>query len=196
MRHCFCMGLILLGCTSHREGFRPYDTYCGLCHGPDGEGYLAPQANALSNPEFLASASDDFLNFATVYGRTGTKMSAWGDAAGGPLTQESIDAVVAAMRSWQTLETVPLSSERIEGDPMAGAVAYAEWCSECHGSDGQGYTGLSLTNPTFLSSASDAYIRYAIEVGRSGTPMQGYDTTLADQDMNNIVAWIRDQETP
>ena len=33
-----------------------YEKYCDFCHGADGEGYLADNANALSNQSFLAAA--------------------------------------------------------------------------------------------------------------------------------------------
>ena len=53
---------IMAGCQQEEQiAKETYDTYCGLCHGYDGEGYLAPQANALANPEFLAASTDDFF---------------------------------------------------------------------------------------------------------------------------------------
>ena len=65
-------------------GRADYETFCGFCHGDDGEGYLADNANALSNAHFLASASDEFLRLSTIYGRPGTPMSPWGEVQGGP----------------------------------------------------------------------------------------------------------------
>ena len=73
--------LFLQGCGDKENEESPeslYSTYCGLCHGEQGEGYVSPQANALNNPEFLAAATDDFLRESTIYGRPETKMSAWG----------------------------------------------------------------------------------------------------------------------
>ena len=34
-----------------------YDKFCGFCHGDEGQGYLADNANALSNQSFLAAAT-------------------------------------------------------------------------------------------------------------------------------------------
>ena len=55
--------LLVIGChhsDQKNNGQVKYDLYCALCHGEQGEGYLAPQANALANPEFLAAATDEF----------------------------------------------------------------------------------------------------------------------------------------
>ena len=43
------------------RGREHYETLCALCHGLEGEGYLSPKANALSNQDFLASSTDEFL---------------------------------------------------------------------------------------------------------------------------------------
>ena len=68
-----------------------YALYCALCHGDAGEGYLADNANALSNQNFLRTATDPFLADAIVHGRPGTTMSAWGDVRGGPLRIQDLD---------------------------------------------------------------------------------------------------------
>ena len=43
------------------RGRQSYAEYCALCHGDNGEGYTADAANALSNQDFLAIASDAFI---------------------------------------------------------------------------------------------------------------------------------------
>ena len=57
---------LVTGChkgNTKNNGQETYDIYCSLCHGVQGEGYLAPQANALGNPEFLSAATDDFIEY-------------------------------------------------------------------------------------------------------------------------------------
>ena len=43
------------------KGAHLYDKHCALCHGENGEGYKADNANALGNQDFLVSVSDEFL---------------------------------------------------------------------------------------------------------------------------------------
>ena len=183
----------LLSCAEP-DGEVLYQDYCGLCHGVSGEGYDADRANALNNPEFLASASDTFLVESTRLGRPGTSMSAWSVDALGPLDDAQIDAIVARMRQWQTLEPVEVDSVVVSGDAAAGAQLYAEQCAVCHGADGEGASALSLSNPEFLAIASDGFIRYGIAAGRSGTAMMAYADVLQDAQIDDLVAFIRDWE--
>ena len=55
----------LAGCedappTAVERGATTYAEYCAPCHGASLEGYAADNANALSNQNFLALATDDF----------------------------------------------------------------------------------------------------------------------------------------
>ena len=63
-------------------GMVVYEKYCGFCHGAEGEGYISPAANALSNQDFLKAADDDFMRDA-INRDVGTKMY-WSEEYGGP----------------------------------------------------------------------------------------------------------------
>src|SRR5437868_11327019 len=55
-----------------------------------------------------------------------------------------------------------------------GHVAYAKYCATCHGEFASGYVAdnaPSLRSPTFLSTASDDFLRAGITRGRPGTAM-------------------------
>ena len=171
-----------------------YDTYCGLCHGYDGEGYLAPQANALANPEFLAASTDEFLRYAIIYGRPTTKMSPWGEEVGGPLNSKDVERIIAHMRTWDTLPRADIHDQIIEGDQANGADLYDVHCLQCHGEDGEGDSALSLNNPTFLESVSDGFLLHALTEGRSGTTMISYSQILSQQEMFDLVVYIRSLE--
>ena len=181
----------MIACGPVHQGGKAYDTYCGLCHGEDGEGYLAPQANALANPEFLRSASDAFLFDGIVLGRPGTKMSPWGASVGGPLSDEDAQNIVDYMRTWQNDAAVELDESPLVGDAGAGATLYAEECASCHGESGQGGSALSLNHPEFLRAASNGFLRYAIDYGRTGTPMLAYQESFSATERDSIVALIR-----
>ena len=177
-----------------------YIQYCSHCHATDGSGYTADNANALANPYFLSVATDDFLADAVRYGRPGTPMSAWGVDFGGPLTDEVIDTLVAFMRKWETDEPQEVHDEMVQGDVTAGEELYEAHCISCHGVDGKGETAVSLTNPWFLKTASDGFLRYAIEAGRPPTTMAAYGEdfggSLSSENIFDLVAYLRSFEVP
>ena len=148
-----------------------YATYCALCHGATGEGYIADNAPALANVDFLAAATDAYIRRAVEEGRPGTPMSAWASTAGGPLSPEQIGDVVTFIRSWATEPPIDLASVTVHGRRELGANNYATRCAVCHGPSGEGISAPALSNPVFQASASLGFIRYTIEHGRRNTPM-------------------------
>ena len=168
-----------------------YDEYCGLCHGDQGQGYAADNANALANQNFLAVASDRFLRDAISQGRPGTAMSAWSRLRGGPLRGGDIHKLVRLIRSWQTEESVDVHDATVSGELNRALPLYAEHCASCHGDDGSGASALSLNNPRFLATASDGFLRYSIAHGRPGTPMPAFQGDLSDQAIDDLVVLVR-----
>ena len=173
------------------RGMQVYGKYCALCHGDNGEGYAADNANALGNQDFLVSVSDDFLWLSIANGRPGTAMAAHAKRYGGPLEDADIDSLVALIRSWQHEESAIITAKPILGDPVSGRIAYDQDCAVCHGDKGQGVTAISLSNPEFLALASDEQIRLAISNGRRGTPMVAYHDQISEDTIDDIVALIR-----
>ena len=96
-----------------------YTAYCGFCHGVEGEGYAADNANALSHPQFLAVADEDFLRDAIKYGRPGTPMSGWGEVAGGPLSEDDVGHLVAYIEQWRT-DLMPVIGGEHMGEAQRG----------------------------------------------------------------------------
>lgn len=176
-------------------GRADYETYCGFCHGNDGEGYLADNANALANQNFLATASDDFLRRSTIYGRPGTPMSPWGEVQGGPLSDAQVDNIVAYIRQWQREPSVNVDDVEVEGGALLGQSVYNVFCDDCHGATGEGISAVSLNNAWFHELASDGFIRHAIEFGRPGTAMPAYGDQLNATQIDNLVAYIRTWKT-
>lgn len=176
------------------RGREHYDRLCALCHGDFGEGYVSAKANALSNPDFLASVSDAFLTTAIEQGRPGTKMGAYGEAWLGPLDETGVADLIAYLRTYQ-VETVTLDADwnavDAGGDLANGLELYRVQCSYCHGDTAQGDAALSLNNRTFLETATDDYLRYAIALGRRGTVMGQYDASLTAQEITDLVVAIR-----
>lgn len=176
---------------AERNGERLYRRYCALCHGRDGEGYSADDAPALAAPQWLRSASDEFITAAIADGRPGTAMSAWSLRRGGPLSDPEIDAVVQYLRSWQRHPRALVDEQDVEGDPSRGRLVYAAECARCHGSRGEGVNAIRLANPALLATASDGFLRYAVAHGRSGTPMPAFSERLDSQQIDDVVAFVR-----
>lgn len=190
---------VLKGPAPAEDGERLYARMCALCHGKNGEGYAAPGSVALANPDFLAVADDLYLFENTARGRPGTRMSAWAESHGGPLSDEQVRDIVSYVRHWQTGPSMGVSDVSIDGDPDRGAGVYAQNCAVCHGEAGGGLDespaapngAPSLNNPVFLTTASDGFIRRSIAVGRAGTPMPAYAGALTEQEIDDLVAFIR-----
>lgn len=194
-----------IGCDSEPDdsaaqiarGKELYGQYCALCHGQNGEGYAADAANALTNQDFLAVASDAFIRRGIERGRPGTPMSAWGERFGGPLAEADLDAVVAFLRSFQTKENVDLGQVSVgEGAPLRGEAVYAVHCEDCHGVEGLGGDFMSVANPEFLASADDRFLTHVIREGRAGTQMLAYESELTAQNIADVVALLRSWEKP
>jgi len=187
---------LLLACgtdppPAQDPGAALYGAYCALCHGEQGEGYAADNANALNNPDFLAVADDDFLRAALRQGRPGTPMSAWGSEWGGPLSDDDLDTLVAHIRNWETREPVDTLAITVEGEIDRGQDIYDVYCLDCHGVDGNGGDYMSLANPVFLATANDGFLRESIEHGRTQTPMGPYGNQLTFQQIDDLVVLIR-----
>lgn len=72
---------------------------------------------------------------------------------------------------------------------------YAQNCSSCHGAAGQGSTiAPPLNNPTLRQLESEA-LYATIAGGRPGTPMPAWGGRLSPEEINALVALIRNWET-
>jgi cytochrome c oxidase cbb3-type subunit 3 len=194
--------IVLVACSSDPEpsaaekGAEAYAKYCGLCHGDRGQGYTADNANALAHPEFLATATDDLLKRAIARGRPGTTMSAWGKAHGGPLDDAAVGSIVAFLRKWQQVPTNDVHARKVTGEIARAEPIYDAECRDCHGARGVGGQYMSIASPEFLFTASDGFLRHAIDKGRLGTPMAPFGQTLTAQQIDDLVVLIRSWQRP
>lgn len=177
--------------VAYSQGEQDYKSYCAGCHAEDGSGYVTARANALRNPQFLATASDELISQAIHLGREGTSMSAWGEDYGGPLSEDAVRNIIIFMRGWQTIEPFIPEPPSLEGSVTRGQIIYQSSCSPCHGNAGEGNTAVSLNNSLFLEHADDGFLAYAISEGRLGTWMLGYGNSLNKQEIADLVALIR-----
>jgi cytochrome c oxidase cbb3-type subunit III len=166
-----------------------YEKYCALCHGAGGQGYAADNAPSLVSPQLLSSADDAFLVNSIALGRPETAMAAYAKLAGGPLSEQDIDDIVAYLRRNGPPYVAPVAPA--SGSAKRGAPIYAERCASCHGDRRKRGDAVHLANPTFLGLASDAFLHDAIARGRDGTPMKAYAGDLDPEEIADVVAYLR-----
>ena len=173
-----------------RAGRVVYTKYCALCHGVNAEGYAADNAPSLVSRTFLESATDEFLRSSIENGRPGTAMAGYGAAIGGPLGQPQVDALIALLRS-RGVPHLAVTRQAAVGDAKRGAGLYGSKCAQCHGTVNQRAQAVHLFNPGLLATASDGFLRHAIDHGRPGTQMAAWSTLLTPVQIDEILFYIR-----
>lgn len=176
-----------------------YKLNCAGCHGQDGNGNTAL---ALSNPIYLAIASDDTIRRATASGIRGTLMPAFAKSAGGTLADEQIEVLVREMRARWARPTDALGAnpppyaQKEPGNPQRGAGVYATYCAGCHGPEGKGTAkGSSIVDDSFLALVSDQNLRTTVIAGRPDLGQPDWRNCVPGRAMNpqevtDVVAWL------
>ena len=141
----------------------PAAANCQRCHGPNGEGGPIPgDPNGRQAPSLHTQRIADRLAVNPLYvnlvirfggvvvsGDINSPMPAWDPEAGGPLTNEQIEALTALVETWAAeaaaaAETGEDQEEQpVEDTPEAGRAVYeAAGCNGCHGADLEGVPDL------------------------------------------------------
>jgi mono/diheme cytochrome c family protein len=74
---------------------------------------------------------------------------------------------------------------------QAGKERFSERCAFCHGGAGRGAKGPCLTCGRFRHGGSDATLYANIAGGIPGTQMGAFGTTLSQEEIANIIAYLR-----
>lgn len=170
-----------------------YQQYCSLCHGKDREGYKADHAPSLKSESMLSTAYPQLLFDTISWGRVNSAMDGYSKEAGGPLSDADIILLIRWLAQKERISPIELGEASVQGNALNGKVIYSENCVSCHGVNGEGVTAPAIADQLFLSSATDNYLKHAIVYGREGTPMQSFSNKLHDEEINDIVAYLRSQ---
>lgn len=85
----------------------------------------------------------------------------------------------------------------LAGDAAAAAEGKALYdktgCVACHGNNARGAVGPDLTDDEWLRAPSDEMIFNTIRNGRSGTLMSPFKDMLGDQQIWQLVTYLRDE---
>jgi cytochrome c oxidase cbb3-type subunit III len=171
---------------------RLYRQNCSACHGENGSGGPALD---LANPNYQALVDDASLRRWITSGMPGTEMPAFGESAGGFLTPQQVDTLVAGMRSrWahadQKAHDMPTYSSSTIGTAEQGHQIFQVNCSSCHQQGQQ-----RITDTSYLALMSDQSLRTIVIAGRPDIGQPDYKQVhpgqpLKDQDVSNIVAYL------
>jgi mono/diheme cytochrome c family protein len=184
--------------TPIEMGQQLFGQNCTSCHGDLGEGGPNPTRAGdiiapISTAEFLKTRDDFTLKAIISQGQPNFGMSPFGISNGGPLDDDEIDAIVAFMRSWEANPPVELPPEvAIAQAPLSADEVFDNICAKCHGPNGEGGIGPSLIDPTFQSSTTDKAIFDSVKLGHPATPMIGWSDVLSDDQIQQVVAYIRE----
>lgn len=165
-----------------------YAENCVMCHGEDGEGVDGP---ALNDSVFLGETTDDRIFDLIASGVPGTEMPAWGQARGGPFTDEQMRQLTAFIRNWEP-EAPDRHAIAMRGDPVNGLVIFNDTCVVCHGESGQGTERApALNNRERLSQFDDEWYVDTISAGRPAQGMPTWGTVLAPVQIRDLVSLLR-----
>jgi cytochrome c oxidase cbb3-type subunit III len=171
---------------------RLYKQNCSACHGENGSGGPALD---LANPKYQVLADDASLRRWITSGMPGTQMPAFGESAGGLLTPQQVDVLIAGMRTrWNhkdySAAYMPPYSSNAGGNAELGQGIFRVSCSSCHQQVQQ-----KITDASYLSLVSDQSLRSMVIAGRPdlGHPdwsqvRQGQP--LTDQDVSDVIAYL------
>ena len=171
---------------------RLYKQNCSACHGESGSGGAAFD---LANPKYQAVVDDASLKRWITSGMPGTQMPAFGESAGGFLTSQQVDMLVAGMRArWnhkdQNAADMPPYSSNAVGNVEHGQDIFRVSCSSCHQQGQQ-----KITDASYLAIISDQSLRSIVIAGRPDLGHPDWKQVrpgqpLTDQDVSDVVAYL------
>jgi cytochrome c oxidase cbb3-type subunit 3 len=171
---------------------RLYKQNCSACHGESGSGGPALD---VANPKYQALVDDASLKRWITSGMPGTQMPAFGESAGGFLTPQQVDVLVAGMRErWDHGDHggagMPPYSSSAAGNVDHGQDIFRASCSSCHQQGQQ-----KVTDASYLSLVSDQSLRSIVIAGRPDLGHPDWkqvrpDHPLTDQDVSDVIAYL------
>lgn len=172
---------------------------CAVCHGVDGQGRIGARLEDFPGIDPGPAVIDTI-----THGIEGSVMPAWGQASGGPLSDQDIADiaayVLAAFGGTQPITALPAYTPpaieplpNVAGDPSLGAVVYQENCVMCHGDQGQGRFGVPLAK-AWSGTDPAVYIYGVVTEGIAGTRMPAWGSVhggpLDDAAIQNVTAYV------
>jgi mono/diheme cytochrome c family protein len=175
------------------SGESAHNQICSACHGLNGSGrdyktnlFGVPGIN---NPDFQAIASLDMISFIIIEGRGDRYMPSWRSRHSG-LKNEELQAVITEIRGWRKSAPSLKEVKSSVYDMSLGQQLYGQYCSSCHGKNRQGGIGLSLSNSSFHSLATDQFLYKTLTIGRSNTAMPSWSRFEASS-IHSLIRYLQ-----
>ena len=147
-----------------------YAQNCAGCHGVDGQNGAATN---LANPVYEALVDDATLRDVIANGEKGTLMPAFGQSAGGHLTDAQVecdcerDARAAGRRGMCLAgQNAPPYKASQDGNAAKGKRVYGMACARCHGTAQKAGPAGSILDGSFLALVNPQMIRTTVIAGR------------------------------
>lgn len=161
-----------------RSAQRVFEQNCAACHGSDAKGQAALFPD-LRDADWQWGGSESNIEQTIRFGRNAV-MPGWQAALG----DDGVKQVAAYLLSGMQNESLT------EADP--GRATYTQFCSACHGPDGQGNVllgGPSLVDEVWLYGGDAQAIEVSIAIGRMGV-MPPFNDRLDDTQIRMLIAWL------
>jgi mono/diheme cytochrome c family protein len=180
-----------------------FSLYCSVCHGDRGDGAshaqqgLVPPPRDFTDPAFGSAITRERLVGAITNGVPGTAMVAWQTELSAAEIDELADYILQNFIASPAPVTTVSHTQAADSETQ---LIYRESCSVCHGDDGKGavwgQNSLSTTPRDFTTEQASIELTrdrmiMSVTHGRPGTPMPGFGSQLDDQQVANIVDYIR-----
>jgi mono/diheme cytochrome c family protein len=179
-----------------------YAQNCALCHGDRAQGRIG----ATLAKDFPGIRVDVLLKEIISNGVPGSVMPAWAKAKGGPLSDAEIEDIVSFIRSLGNVApTVPAVATATRpplpspvatfpaGDAKRGLQIYNENCAVCHGPNGEGRIGATLSKD-WAGINVVTLLDTTISRGVAGSKMpawsQSYGGPLNNQQIADVAAYV------
>jgi mono/diheme cytochrome c family protein len=100
---------------------------------------------------------------------------------------------------WAGCHPVPqvADAQRVEEVPAPGRVIFQKHCASCHGLTGKGDGDTTFNPPVADLTSAKVSTQLApqlirtVHKGRTNTAMGAWENTLSDQDIEDVVAYLR-----
>jgi mono/diheme cytochrome c family protein len=100
---------------------------------------------------------------------------------------------------WVGCHPVPQVADapRVADAPKPGQVTFEKYCASCHGPTGKGDGYRAYDPPVADLTSAKVYTQLAPELirtvhkGRANTAMETWENLLSDQDIEDVVAYLR-----
>jgi mono/diheme cytochrome c family protein len=174
-------------------GLVVYAENCSACHGASGSGtVIAPAIDTIA----LRDRPREEITALVTKGVPGTLMAPWQSK----LAPEELGSVVDLIYGWPEIIQAGIIFPETEGILVssspeaiaAGEQLFSVACTSCHGNGGYGTRmAPALNNEIFLSDFPDEAIYLVIAGGVPDTLMPAWGSRLTDQEIQNVVAYLR-----